>query len=86
MQHAQHSAASTTLCSLPRTTTLPRGGSSSALSAFELPTFELPKVELPTLELPDIFVEESDYANPIEPSHMGGGKLADAILQWAEKH
>ena len=38
------------------------------------------------LELRDIFVEESDYANPIEPSHMGGGKLADAILQWAEKH
>ena len=38
------------------------------------------------LELRDIFVEESDYANPIEPSHKGGGKLADAILQWAEKH
>ena len=38
------------------------------------------------LELRDIFVEESDYANPIEPSHNGGGKLADAILHWAEKH
>ena len=38
------------------------------------------------LELRDIFVEESDYANPIEPSHIGGGKLADAIIDWVEKH
>ena len=38
------------------------------------------------LELRDIFVEESDYANPIEPSHIGGGKLADAIIEWVEKH
>ena len=37
------------------------------------------------LELRDIFVEESDYANPIEPSHLGGGKLADAIIEWVEK-
>lgn len=37
------------------------------------------------LELRNIFVDEKDYANPIEPSHAGGGKLADAILGWAEK-
>jgi lysophospholipase L1-like esterase len=36
------------------------------------------------LELREIFVSSDDYANPIEPSHIGGGKLAKAIQQWVE--
>ena len=34
------------------------------------------------LELRDIFVRPEDYANPVEPSHIGGGKLAEAIYDW----
>ena len=37
------------------------------------------------LELRDIFVRSEDYANPIEPSHIGGGKLAKAIYDWTKK-
>ena len=37
------------------------------------------------LELRDIFVRPEDYANPIEPSHIGGGKLAKAIYDWTKK-
>jgi hypothetical protein len=36
------------------------------------------------LELRDIFVIPEDYANPIEPSHIGGGKLAKAIQKWVD--
>jgi len=36
------------------------------------------------LELRDIFVRPEDYANPIEPSHIGGGKLAKAIQKWVD--
>ena len=36
------------------------------------------------LELREIFVSSEDYANPIEPSHIGGGKLAKAIQQWVD--
>lgn len=35
------------------------------------------------LELRDIFTEPEDFANSIEPSHVGGKKLAAAILAWA---
>ena len=34
------------------------------------------------LELRDIFISSDDYANPIEPSHIGGEKLAQSIVQW----
>jgi len=34
------------------------------------------------LELREIFVRPEDYANPIEPSHIGGGKLAKSIQKW----
>ena len=27
-------------------------------------------------------LSKEDYANPIEPSHIGGEKLAKAIIQW----
>ena len=36
------------------------------------------------LELRDIFVRPEDYANPIEPSHIGGGKLAKAMQKWVD--
>ena len=37
------------------------------------------------LELRDIFVRPEDYANPIYPSHIGGGKFAKAIYDWTKK-
>ena len=36
------------------------------------------------LELRNIFTSEHDYANPIEPSHIGGKKLAESILNWVK--
>ena len=40
------------------------------------------KYRADVLELREIFVRPEDYANPIEPSHIGGGKLAKAIQRW----
>lgn len=40
------------------------------------------KFEVVVLELRNIFTNKEDYANPIEPSHIGGEKLAKAIIQW----
>ena len=40
------------------------------------------KFEVDVLELRNIFTNKEDYANPIEPSHIGGEKLAKAIIQW----
>ena len=37
------------------------------------------------LELRHIFTSSEDYANPIEPSHIGGEKLAQAITDWIQK-
>ena len=36
------------------------------------------------LELRDLMIEKSDYSNPIEPSHVGGKKIAKAIFHWLE--
>jgi len=36
------------------------------------------------LELRNIFTEKEDYANPIEPSHIGGKKLASRIIDWIQ--
>ena len=36
------------------------------------------------LELRDIFISSDDYANPIEPSHIGGEKLAQSIAEWVK--
>ena len=36
------------------------------------------------LELRHIFTSTEDYANPIEPSHIGGEKLAKAITEWVD--
>ncbi len=41
------------------------------------------KFNADVLELRQIFTESDDYANPIEPSHTGGEKLANAITEWA---
>ena len=40
------------------------------------------KYNADVLELRHIFTSSKDYANPIEPSHIGGEKLAQSILQW----
>ena len=37
------------------------------------------------LELRNIFTTPDDYANPIEPSHIGGKKLSKEILEWVNK-
>ena len=42
------------------------------------------KYNADVLELREIFVRPEDYANPIEPSHIGGGKLAKAMQKWAD--
>ena len=42
------------------------------------------KYNAEVLELRDIFVSSEDYANPIEPSHIGGEKLAKAIKGWVD--
>ena len=40
------------------------------------------KYKADVLELRHIFVSPEDYANPIEPSHSGGEKLAKEIIKW----
>jgi hypothetical protein len=42
------------------------------------------KFDVDVLELRNIFTNKVDYANPIEPSHIGGEKLAKSIIQWME--
>ncbi len=37
------------------------------------------------LDLRNIFTTPEDYANPIEPSHIGGKKLSRQILKWVNK-
>jgi len=36
------------------------------------------------LELRRLFTHKADYANPIEPSMLGGAKLANAMAEWVE--
>jgi len=40
---------------------------------------------IPLLDLRFVCSEEGDYANPIEPSAQGGGKIAGAIAKLAER-
>ena len=40
------------------------------------------KYKADVLELREIFISSDDYANPIEPSHIGGEKLAKSIVEW----
>jgi len=44
------------------------------------------KFGVDVLELREIFTESADYANPIEPSHIGGEKLAKRILELISTH
>ena len=37
------------------------------------------------LELRTLFTDHADYANPIEPSAIGGAKLAKAMNAWVEE-
>src|SRR5262245_22077181 len=37
------------------------------------------------LELRTLFTDQADYANPIEPSAIGGAKLAKAMKAWITK-
>jgi hypothetical protein len=41
---------------------------------------------LPLLDLRLICDEDSDYANPIEPSEAGGAKIARAIVRLVSEH
>lgn len=41
---------------------------------------------LPLLELRTFFTADADYANPIEPSAIGGAKLAQAITRMMTQH
>ena len=40
------------------------------------------KFNVDVLELRNIFISPEDYANPIEPSHLGGKKYSQEILRW----
>ena len=44
------------------------------------------QAQVPVLDLRLIFTSHEDYANPIEPSVIGGGKLADAICRLVSEH
>jgi lysophospholipase L1-like esterase len=53
-----------------------------ALSLFnDVIVSEAIRMSIPVLDLRQIFTELGDYANPIEPSVQGGGKMAAAIAQ-----
>ena len=41
--------------------------------------------EAEVLELRNIFTKPRDYANPIEPSHIGGSKFALEINDWIQQ-
>jgi hypothetical protein len=41
---------------------------------------------LPVIELRSVCSEDADFANPIEPSVQGGGKIADAIVRLLSHH
>lgn len=43
------------------------------------------RYNLDVLELREIFTETEDYANPIEPSHIGGEKFARSIIHWIDQ-
>jgi hypothetical protein len=42
--------------------------------------------DIPVIELRRVCTDESDYANPIEPSGAGGRKIARAILQHVQRY
>ncbi|MFT6082163.1 MAG: hypothetical protein ACJAQZ_004241, partial [Planctomycetota bacterium] len=42
--------------------------------------------KVPVVDLRRIFTAPADYANAIEPSEIGGDKMALAIINMADKH
>jgi lysophospholipase L1-like esterase len=55
----------------------------SAVSTFnDIIQQEARRRTLDVLELRNLFTNHADYANPIEPSAIGGAKLAKAIAAW----
>ncbi|HEV2765341.1 MAG TPA: SGNH/GDSL hydrolase family protein [Pyrinomonadaceae bacterium] len=59
----------------------------AALAVFnDVITLEAFAAGLPLLDLRLICDEDSDYANPIEPSDSGGEKIARAVVRLVEQH
>ena len=52
----------------------------------DIVTREAGRRGLPLLDLRVLLDEDTDFANPIEPSAQGGEKLAKAILQVVQSH
>lgn len=44
------------------------------------------QAKIPVVDLRRIFTAPADYANPIEPSEIGGAKMVRAIINMIEKH
>lgn len=61
--------------------------STAALSAFNDAIIKQAILHgVPLLDLRLVCTEKADYANEIEPSSKGGGKIAAKILELVEKH
>lgn len=59
----------------------------TALAVFnDLIVLEAVRAGVPLLDLRLVCDEDSDYANPIEPSASGGAKIAAAILRLVRQH
>jgi lysophospholipase L1-like esterase len=58
----------------------------SAVSMFDdVIQLEARRRSFKVLELRTLFTNHADYANPIEPSAIGGAKLAKAINSWVKE-
>jgi len=61
--------------------------STTALSVINDPIIrEVVRRGLPLLDLRMVCDQDADFANPIEPSVQGGGKIADAIISLVTQH
>ena len=58
----------------------------SAVSIFnDVTQQEAHRRSFDVLELRNLFTDRADYANPIEPSAIGGAKLARAMSEWVDR-
>ncbi len=48
--------------------------------------FEASRLQVPVLDLRQVCTDATDYANPIEPSHAGGRRIAEAIVRMLGEH
>jgi hypothetical protein len=61
--------------------------STTALSVINDPIIrEAVRRGLPLLDLRMVCDQDADFANPVEPSVQGGGKIADAIISLVTQH